>query len=334
MLIMLLGAVAVNANLVPAQSPVYDVVRGPVTSFAIVWLLLAVDLKDALRIGPMLLAFVVAVAATVIGAVAGSMIFADAFPGEAWKLAGVLTGTYSGGGVNFVAVSREVGITGPLFVALAAADRLVTAAWLGATLLLPVWLRRLYPPPAVTRPEAEKREPESFDSLTFRLQDLLALGALAAVLMIVSERIAGAVPGIPAVLWLTTLALAAGQLRVVRSLRGSFQLGLVALNLFFAAGGMSSRVSEILEVGPEVAYLTLTVVAIHGVAVLVLGRLLRLDIEMLCVASQAAVGGAGTALAQATARGVRQYVLPGVLAGLLGYALGNYVGLAVAALLR
>lgn len=334
LLIMLCGAVLANLNLVPIESPVYDVVRGPVTSFAIVWLLLAVDLKDALRMGPMLLAFGVAVAGTVIGAIAGAEIFGGAFPGDDWRLAGALTGTYAGGGLNFVAVSREVGLSGSLFLAVAAADRLVTAVWLGATLMIPVWLRRFYPARDVALLETGARKHDSFDVLSSRLRDLLALGALAAVLLIASDWMASAIQVIPSVLWLTTLALAVGQLRIVRALKGSFQLGLIALNLFFAVGGMASRVSEIVAVGPEVLYLTATVVLVHGLVVYGSGWLLRLDVETLSVASMAAVGGPGTALALATARGLPHLVLPGVLAGLLGYAVGNYAGLAVAAMLR
>jgi uncharacterized membrane protein len=52
------------------------------------------------------------------------------------------------------------------------------------------------------------------------------------------------------------------------------------------------------------------------------------------VASQAAVGGPSTALALAVTRGWNRLALPGVLVGLLGYAVGNYAGLAVAALVR
>ena len=64
------------------------------------------------------------------------------------------------------------------------------------------------------------------------------------------------------------------------------------------------------------------------------GKLLRLDIGTLFVASQAAVGGPSSALAVAIAREWRHLVLPGVVMGLFGYAVGTYLGLGVAYLLR
>jgi uncharacterized membrane protein len=75
-------------------------------------------------------------------------------------------------------------------------------------------------------------------------------------------------------------------------------------------------------------------VSIHGIVIFGLGRLVGLDLQTLAVASQANVGGPASAMALATARGYTDKLLPGVAAGLLGYAAGNYLGLFVAALMR
>jgi uncharacterized membrane protein len=108
----------------------------------------------------------------------------------------------------------------------------------------------------------------------------------------------------------------------------------VALNLFFVTIGIGSRLAEIARVGLEVFWLTAAVVLVHGVLTFGLARLARLDVETTAVASQAAVGGPPTALALAIARGRPGLALPGLMAGLLGYALGNYAGLAAAWLVR
>jgi len=54
----------------------------------------------------------------------------------------------------------------------------------------------------------------------------------------------------------------------------------------------------------------------------------------IAVASQANVGGAASAMAMASARGYTDRLLPGIIAGLLGYAVGNYTGYAIAILMR
>lgn len=368
-----IGAALSNLGLVPAESPIYDGIFGPVTSLAIVWLLFGVNLRDLRAAGlPMLAAFGIAVAGTAAGAILATLLFAPHFGPEAWKLSGAMTGTYSGGSLNFVSVGRGVELSASTFTAAAAADNVVTAAWIGATLMLPVWLARFYPPPAWPAPAApaetggpvepaEARAPggsaggtgspapapSSADRAAAEggsghalfgdrpgMLDLAALLAVGLVLLRAADLLAVAVPAIPSVLWLTTLALLVAQLPAVKRLDGAMRLGYLALHFFFVLIGISSRVSEIAAVGIEVLWFTALVVAIHGAVVYLGARLVRLDVATASVASQAAVGGPPTALALAVARKWPRLALPGIAVGLLGYAVGNYVGFGVAYLMR
>lgn len=341
------GALLSNLGLVPAASPVYDAVGGPVTSLAIVWLLLAVNLSALRRAGTRtLLAFALACAGTAAGALAGALAFGGVFGAETWRLAGTLTGTYSGGSVNFVSVGRGLGLPDQLFAGAAAADNLTTGLWLAATLLLPVGLRRFFPPvPAHLREATPTREPVPshedprahhpfFQKRPVSALDLALLLAAGLLLLAAAEWAARWTPAVPSVLWLTTLALAVGQLPLFREPRGALHLGNVALHLFFVVIGIHSRVTEIVAVGVEVFIYTLVVVAVHGTVVYGVGRVLRLDLATLSVASQAAVGGPSSAVAVAVSRQWRGLLLPGIVVGLVGYALGNYLGFGLGYLVR
>ncbi|HUG42290.1 MAG TPA: DUF819 family protein [Longimicrobiales bacterium] len=345
LLVIIFGAALSNAGVVPFTSPVYDVIGGPVTSLAIVWLLFAVDVRDLRAAGPrMAAAFGIAVTATALGACAAALLFADAFDGNAWRLAGVMTGTYAGGSINFVAVGRAVELPPALFTAATAADNVMTAVWFGATLMLPLWLGRHWRDPGPDAPEAEAGDGsvggDAYDDHPFlsttrlRVVDLALLLALGFAVIAASEGLAAVVRGTPAILWLTTVALLAGHTPWVRRLHGAMHLGSLGLHLFLAMIGILSRFSEILRVGPEVFWFTALVVLIHGAVTLGGCRLARLDLPTTAVASQAAVGGPSSALALAVARDWKGLVLPGVVVGLLGYAVGNYLGLAVAHLMR
>ena len=81
-------------------------------------------------------------------------------------------------------------------------------------------------------------------------------------------------------------------------------------------------------------YFAATTVAIHGLVIFGVGRLVGIDAGTLAVASQANVGGPASAIALASARGYADRLLPGVAVGLLGYAGGNYLGLAVARIMQ
>ena len=374
LLAIVFGALLSNTGVVPASSPVYDAVLGPVTSLAIAWLLLSVNLGDLKKAGlPMVGAFGVAVAGTALGAFAATAVYQTHFGDDTWRLAAAMTGTYSGGSVNFISVGRAVGLSGPLFAGATAADNVVTGLWLAATLMLPIWLRRFYPPatppppvssasapppngptnpherdpnPHEPDPNPHERNPPSHERpdrhehhpyfalegvSAARVAGLFAAGLL---LLVASEWLGSAVPSVPAILWLTTLALLLGHTPLFRKAPGAMQLGSVGLHFFFVLIGVLSRFSEIAAVGVEVLFFTLIVVGVHGVFVFGVGKLLRLDMGSIAVASQASVGGPSSALAVAVSREWRHLVLPGVVVGLLGYAVGTYLGLGVGYVLR
>jgi uncharacterized membrane protein len=344
MLVILFGALVSNLGLVPFTSPVYDAVTGPVTSLAIVWLLFAVDVRDLKEAGPtMLAAFLIALVATAVGAVIAALLFAGAFDGQAWKLAGVMTGTYAGGSLNFVAVGRALEFPPALFSAATASDNVMTALWFGATLMIPVWLGRFFPAPRhdhhASRADPERAEADPmahhpfFSETPLHILDITILLALGFALVRAAATL-GEVAGMPSILWLTTLALAVGHTPWVRRLDGAMHLGSLGLHFFLAIMGIGSRVSEILRVGPEVFWFTALVVLVHGLIVYGGARLARIDVETTSVASQAAVGGPSSALALAVGRDWKALVLPGVVVGLLGYAVGNYLGLGVAYWMR
>lgn len=339
LLVIVFGALLSNSGLVPEESPVYDLVGGPMTSLAIVWLLFAVDLKALREAGPRMLgAFGLAVSATAVGAVTAFLLLGHAFPDDGAKLAGVMTGTYSGGSLNFVSVGRALELPDSLFAAAAAADNVLTAVWMGATLVLPIWLGRFYaPPPGGPYPEAEAGSaptPASFlEPAPLKILDLALLVTLGLALLMAAEAVAGWIGGVPSIVWLTTLALGVGQIPAVRRLDGAMELGILVLNLFFVLIGIGSRFAEIARVGIEIFWFTLIVVGVHGILTFGLAKLAGLDAETTAVASQAAVGGPSTAMALAISRGRRELVLPGVMVGLLGYAAGTYAGLIVAGLL-
>ncbi len=308
-------------------------------------------------------AFGLAAVGTAAGAFVGALLFQDFLGEQTWRLAGTLTGTYTGGSLNFVAVGTGLELPPQLFAGATAADNLTTALWLGASLMLPLWLARFYPPVPTAATESEglpgdEDDPggsdgrrhdlhpffarEGISTLDLALLLAVGLGLLAASDLtaagLASLAEAGAVPGwvgsIPSVLWLTTFALVLGHTRWFHRPPGALQLGTLALHFFFVVIGIWSRVSEILAVGVEVFLYTLVVVGVHGLMVYGGGRLLRMDLGSLSVASQAAVGGPSSALAVAVSREWPGFILPGIIVGLVGYAVGNYLGFGVGYLVR
>lgn len=338
----LLAAVATNIGLLPPQSAAYDLLGGFGVSIGIALVLMGVDIESVIRAGPRMLgAFGLGVVGTAIGGIVGAFVVQGWVGPETWKLAGQYTGTYTGGSVNFVAVGRAVETSPDLYTAAIAADNVTTSVWMAACLFIPVAFLRWWPKTA-TGDNQETSEPgavleEVSFTMTKRsvgLADTAAVWLLAVAAVWVSEGLGTWVPAIPAVLWLTTIVLVVAQVPAVKQLAGGPLWGNYIMYLFLATIGAQSVLAEIMRVGPAVFYFTLVVVAVHGVVVFGVGRLVRLDLPTLAVASQANVGGPASAMALAASRGYADRLLPGVAVGLLGYAVGNYTGLAVARLME
>lgn len=347
----LIGMVLSNSGVLPDTSPTYDALSSTGVSLAVALILLGVDVRSVLDAGPrMLAAFGLGAAGTTVGAVVGALAFAGPVGPETWKLSGQFTGTYIGGGMNFAALGRALDTSADMFSAAVAADVGLTAFWMAICLAVPVLLgRRAEPLPlqeeqatlAATAgaPEPGDVSPTLERSLTSSVHpvdigELAALVAIATGAVWAAGRLEAALPLFPAVLWLTTLSLAAAQVTAIRGLAGGAMLGNYLLLLFLAANGAQSVIANIFRVGPAVFFLAATTLTVHGVVLFGLGRLFGIDLATLAVASQANVGGPASAVALASARGYADRLLPGIAVGLLGYAVGNYVGYGVALAMR
>lgn len=345
----LIALVLSNVGIIPGESPAYVFLVGPGVSVGIALILFSVDVRTVFSAGPTMLgAFAIGAVGTVTGAVTGAFLWSGMVGPETWKLSGQFTGTYTGGGVNFAAVGQAVGTSGDLFTAGIAADVIITAFWMAACLTAPLLLGRRgrgrgpvnEEPSQADHDDAPDDNPESLHRALFasarplKLADVAGLVTLGIGTTWAAGWFGQLWTAVPSVLWLTTIALLLAQVPAVRRLTGSAMIGNYLVLLFLASNGASSVIAKIFEVGPGVFYFAATTVAIHGVVIFGVGRLVGIDAGTLAVASQANVGGPASAIALASARGYADKLLPGVAVGLLGYAAGNYLGLAVARIMQ
>jgi len=172
----------------------------------------------------------------------------------------------------------------------------------------------------------------------FHLALLLAIGALA---VWGSGRLSGLIAElagvrVPEILVLTTLALALAQLPVVQRLRGVRLCGMLAVMVFLAVIGALcdfSALASMGQLGVSLTVLVVVAVSVHGTVVFGLAAIFRQDPILAAVASQANIGGGTSALALARSLNRDDLVLPAILIGSLGNALGTYLGLLTAGLL-
>lgn len=351
----LLGMVLSNTGIIPGESAAYDFLGGPAVSAGIILILITVDIKSVVKAGPRMLgAFVIGGIGSAVGASVAAVLLVDAIGPETWKLAGQYTATYTGGGVNFAAVGAALDTSGELFAAGIAADVTMTAIWMATCLTVPILFGRgprgdadphleiagdYASQSGVGEGDTDDGSPTLHHMLfssvgPIELHDLAFMMAIVFGTLWASDWLGAVLAPVPSVLFLTTIALLLAQIPRVSEIRGTGVIGNYLVLIFLASNGAMSVLANIVVIGPPIVYFAAITVGIHGLIIFGVGRLVGLDLKTLAVASQAAVGGPASAMALATARGYTDRLLPGVAAGLLGYAAGNYLGLGVAALLR
>ena len=345
LLAILVTAVLANAGVLPAWStaeapvPVYDAVFVYVAPVAIFLLLLPVNLRDVLRAGlPIVALFLIGAAGTMVGALAGMRLFGgpDVIGPLYRAVGGMFVATYIGGSINFNALALSYGVVreGVLYAGSVAVDNVVTTVWMVATLafprlLAPLWRRGA----SETRPRGALISGIEEDSETVHPMDVGLVLTLSLASVYASNLAAAAVASagvaIPSIVILTALALLLAQIPALSRLRGTRVLGMFAVYLFLAVIGAFCDVSKLGELGGLGSALlgfASVLVAVHGLITYGAARLLRLDLDVASVASQANVGGSTSALALARSLGRGDLVLPAVLIGSLGNAIGTFLG--------
>ena len=341
MLLITAAIVLANLKIIPTSAPVYDAIWDYLVPIAIPLLLFEADLKRIVReSGPTLIAFVIGGAAVVAGVSIGVALL-DLGPNEA-ELAGIFTGTYIGGSLNFAAVAEASGMQdGSMLAAAIAADNVVTNLHFLLIIFLPgiAWLARRYPTHHMDT--AEQFTAESQAKL-HRIADLdiaglLAALALAFMLAAMGQALAEFV-GKPQFAILVTTALtllfATFLPQQVQKLSGHGDAGNVMMFIFLASVGATADIWQLIAIGPVLFIFASIIIIVHLIILFGVGKVLKLDLAELAMASAVCIGGPSSAAALASAKGWRDLLIPGVLAGSFGYAVGSFVGVSVVEWLR
>jgi uncharacterized membrane protein len=258
---------------------------------------------------------------------------------DAWRIAGMLVGVYTGGTPNMQAIGLALEAPQATIILLNTTEMLMGAVYLLFLIsLAPKIYGWILPPFKPVTPQQEPA-PAAAASLSFHYRDSLkAIGLTLAIIGLTLGTTLVIFGGLQQIafllLLLTTLSIAASFIPAVRSLHNTFETGEYFLLMFCIALGMLADFSEIVAQGFDLlgftAFAMLGMVGLH----LLLAYLFKIDRDTLLFTSVAAIYGPAFIGQIASVTGNRQLVFSGVAMGLLGYALGNYLGISLAYLLR
>lgn len=342
LIILLISFIVGNIGVLPIQAPIYSIIQSLLVPLAIPLLLFGADLRLAFRESRfMVLAFLLAVCLTLVGAFIGAF-FIDMGPAEN-QIVGVLVASYIGGSANFVATAEAVNFAdSSLYTAALTADAMGAIVFLTLLMALPavkfVSARfaarerkvELEVPVAKDIEKASESASVSESGLVFSL-------LLSAVVCTIGLWIASLFPlsgtFIIAITVLSLLIANFAPARLKSHIQFDYNIGTIFMYVFFATIGLGADVSAVVDVAlPIVAFLVILVV-VHIVLLVWLGARFKFSLPEMMIASSACILGPAAAAALAASRGWRHLVTPGMLAGVLGYAIATFIGISLSALL-
>lgn len=328
-----------NVQIISFKAPIYDFIGGSLVPLAIPLLLFKADLFKIFReSGPVMVTFCIASLATVVGAVLGFYLFDLGAIGA--KVAGTYTGGWIGGAVNFLAVSKAVGMTEGEFSVAISASSLVSIIALMSLIAIPSiqFIVRRIPSSlsATVAATSEEAELDSSPKSTIKLTHLSGALALSFCICAVSDILASALSMQQySILFITLLAILVANLvpNLLSQLQGDFEIGMLLMYLFFAAVGAGTNATSFIGSAAVLFFFGLFIIAVHLALVLTAAKVFKIDLAEAIIASGAALVGPAPTAAIAISRGWRNLVTPGIMCGIFGYVIATFIGVTVTKLL-
>lgn len=332
----LIAALLSNINVLPAASPAYDLIWTYLVPLAIALFLIKADLITIVKDGGRtLIAFTCGAVGTVIGAYIGLLLLPLNSNGS--EFAAILSATFIGGALNFAAVADAIGFRHPTELAAATAiDNILGILYLVFLGFAARWTAIQAWLPAVAEGTPRDTEP-------LRQEPKIRLVELAQALAISASACAAGMylsvlfgHGRFSILYITAIMLFVATVARawVAHLHCSEVLAMTFMYLFFVMLGAGADVSALFDSAGALFVYAGLIIAAHAVFAVAGAKVLRLNYREAIVASSACIGGPPIAVAIAVLCGWRNLVTAGVVTGVFGYAIGNFIGVGVYATLQ
>lgn len=288
--------------------------------------------------------FLICISVVLVSATA-FLIFRNVVP-DAHDISGMLIGLYTGGTPNLMSIGVALGVSETEIVLANTADLLMGGFYFFFLIsVMPIAVKKFLPAKAWYQEEnpdltehlkselIPEKQPFSLRNMLHRLLIVLlgivSLAAAAGIALLITGRLDVMI----IMLIVTTLGIAFSFVKKVRTAPGTFATGQYLIYMFSVAIGISFQLTEL---SSQLVNLLLMVGFVQFGAVLlhfVLARIFKMDGQITLITSTAGIYGPAFVIPVADAMRNRSLILPGLLCGILGYAIGNYLGIGVSLLL-
>ncbi len=345
LLIIITGIILVNLNIVTGSCELYGVIQTYCIPLSTSLYLLNVDFKKIVKMSKQPL---MSIGSAVFSVCLVTIVFGSIFAGqidEGWKVAGMFVGTYTGGSSNLTAIATGLNASGSTIAAANAADYVVGMPTMVLMFAAPALMKnskkfQKFWPYSFTQEELEGdgSHQELMGTEEWSIKDIAILMAISTTVVAVSTKLSTFMSADFAsagrILLISTLSILVAQIPAVRRVKGAMNLGLFFGMMFLAVVGISVNIKGFLGSAFTITLFCFCVIAGSLILHLAVTRLLKIRYEYVLLGIVGAIADGTTSALVASGAKWKSLISIGMLMGIIGAVCGNYVGIAVAYIIR
>lgn len=283
------------------------------------------------------ISFILCIISVMVLTVVAGIIFQPHLP-EAWQISGMLAGVYTGGTSNLTAIGQSLEVNHETLILVNSIDMLAGSILLFIFLYFGRnFLKNFLKVEAVTE---ELTICHGDEKTTLKelmpggmLGSLLSVGSLGAAFGL-SQLIFGKLSVPFLIFMITTLGVILSFIPKIRALKGPFEFGHYLLMIFCTAIGSMADVSKLFDDTGLIMLMGLMVVFGSVILHFTLAKLFKIDRDTAVITSVAGIFGPPFVPVIADRFENKGMIVPGMTTGLIGFAIGNYLGMGIAFFLK
>ncbi|HLF33152.1 MAG TPA: DUF819 family protein [Cyclobacteriaceae bacterium] len=337
----LAGIIMGNLPLYTPNAQLLEYITNGSVGIAIPIMLFNSKLSEWIRYsGKMLFSYLLCCVGAIISAVIFFVLFKANLP-KAAETAGMLVGVYVGGTVNMSAIGIAMDVDNEIFILLNSSDTIIGAVYFAFLITIGKKILGFFLPDFVPDKVSETGAVREMASQKISLKLLynaiiliiIALGLLGLAISITTV-ITGKMEFPWILLILTSCGIGVSFIKGIREIKGSYDIANYFLLIFAIAIGAQANVHQLIVKSPVIFFYVNFVMWLAILIHFILAAIFRIDRDTVIITSTAGIFSVPFIGVVAKAIKNDHVIAPGIAMGLLGYAIGNYMGIGLAMLLR
>lgn len=349
LILYLIGLLIGNLGLMPDQLPaVQELMSNAMVPMAIPLMLFGCTFrKEGTR--SQILALITGMISVIMAVIIGYLIFGKDIDQGA-KVGGMLTGVYTGGTINLAALKTMLSVKDETYIMINSYDILISFLYLTFLLTIGIRLfRKILPHDKSViskndmdeiRKEIARNEENPYKGL-FTRDGIRHAGTCVGLTLLICAVSAGVALAMPSgmfmtvfILMLTTLGIGASFIRKIHDTPYSYDIGMYCIYIFCIAVASMADLGK-LDFAGGINLLGYLLIAVFGSLLLqvLFARMFRIEADMMVIASVTYINSPPFVPMMAAAMKNKNVLVPGLSIGILGYAVGNYLGFLISQLL-